>query len=99
MPKIDSTTAPPSPTSTTDLSVLLRRFLSKPLARSAESIEERMERWADVADNPQNHTNGDTNNAVIAARRKVALQSLRKLIKEHPAIAIKLRPDTSREAA
>ena len=58
-----------------------------------------MEYWADVAENPQNYIHGETNKFAVAAKRKVAVQSLKKLIKRHPAIAFKLRPDKSQEAA
>jgi len=87
-------------TNPTDTNTLLRSFLNRPLKRSDESIEERMRRWADVANNPQDHVTGESNKAAIAARRKVALQSLRKLIEDNPAVAIKLqRENAAKETA
>jgi hypothetical protein len=70
---------------------LINGFLNKPLARSQRSIEERMMHWADVANHPGLPANSDQSPFAIAARRKVALQSLRKLIKDHPHIAEKLQ--------
>jgi hypothetical protein len=88
------------PNSSTDVEALLSGFLNKPPARSLQSIRERMLHWQDVANNPQNHLrDGSTGPAAIAARRKVAIQNLRELIKRNREIAAQLQSETNPQEA
>ena len=85
--------------SKTEVEALLSSFLDKPQARAAQSIRDRMLYWKDVANNPETNLRpNESGPAAIAARRKVALQSLRKLIERNPSIAAQLQSET-KEAA
>jgi hypothetical protein len=72
---------------TVDNEVLLKGFLTKLPPRSPQSIADRINYWADVANDPASFTNGDSSPYAIASRRKIALQSLKKLIARNPEIA------------
>jgi hypothetical protein len=78
----------------------LQAFLTKAPARSSQSIKDRMLHWQHVANNPGIYLkNGDVGKAAEAARKKVAMQSLRKLIDRNPEIAAQLLNEQSQEAA
>ena len=84
----------------TEVEALLKGFLNVPPARSPQSIRERMSYWRDVANNPQAHLkDGEFGPAAISARRKVAIQSLRKLIERNPAIAAQLQREANSQEA
>lgn len=86
-----------TPTSATE--ALLRGFLTKPPARSTLSIKERMRYWKEVANNPAQHLKeGHSGPAAEAARRKIAVQSLRKLIERNPPEAEELQRELLQEA-
>jgi hypothetical protein len=103
---IENRTAPsgakgtPIVSGNTDVEALLRGFLNKPPSRSPQSIRERMLHWREVANNPELHLRpGKSGPSAIAARRKLAIQSLRKLIDRNAAIAAQLLSETTSKEA
>jgi hypothetical protein len=72
---------------TTNNEALLKGFLTKLPDRSPASIADRINHWADVANDPGQYTNGDISPYALKSRRKIALQSLKKLIARNPEIA------------
>jgi hypothetical protein len=88
-----------TPIVSTEVEHLLSEFLNKPPARSPQSIRERMLHWQEVANNPELYLKpGKSGPAAITARRKLAMQSLRKLIGRNPAIATQLLSDSQEVA-
>lgn len=78
---------------------LLRRFVPNAPTRSSQTIAERIAHWSDVANDPQRYTDGDSSRYAISQRRKVALQSLRKLLTDHPEIAAEIAEKREAEVA
>ena len=82
-------------TNNLDPDVLLQKFLIKPTPRSQQSVRDRMLHWRDVYSSPEKFTGDDQSPFAIAAKRKVAVQSLKKLIARNPEIAA-VRPNPLR---
>ena len=93
--KTSSTEALASPDAAASTTALLNAFLDKPLARSQQSVEERLRYWQSVANKPALYLKeGTSGSAAERQRRKVAIQSLRKLITKYPTIARKLQSES-----
>lgn len=63
------------------------KFLKPPKGDSPEQIEARIRHWVDVANHPEAFVAGDKNPYSISAKRRSALQNLRRLLKRHPDVA------------
>lgn len=63
------------------------KFLKPPKGDSPEQIEARIRHWVDVANHPEAFVNGDKSQYSISAKRRSALQNLRRVLKRHPDVA------------
>lgn len=84
-------------TNTPDTEALLKCFLTKLPSRSPQSIADRILYWSDVANNPQHFTDGDTSPHAIRAKRKLGIQSLKRLIARNPVVAANLSRERAAE--
>jgi hypothetical protein len=66
-------------------SKFLSQFLTTPKGNSPQDIEARIRHWIDVYNDPAQYTE-DKSPYAVAAKRKAARQSLRRLLERHSAI-------------
>lgn len=65
----------------------ISKFLNPTKGNSPKQIEARIRHWIEVANHPEMFVNGDTSPHSISAKRRSALQNLRRLLKRHPDLA------------
>ena len=63
------------------------KFLKLPKGDSPEQIAARIRHWVDVANTPEAFVEADTSPYAIRAKRRSALQNVRRLLKRHPDVA------------
>jgi hypothetical protein len=62
----------------------MEAFLKPPKGNEPEQIAARIRHWTDVANDPASFVDGDKSRPAVSAKRRSALQNLRRVIERHP---------------
>ncbi len=77
----------------------LTKFLNAPKGKTPEAISQRLIFWIERANNPEKYTNGDSSKFAVADVRRKARQNVRRIVTQHPEVAVVVAAHLKAETA